>query len=212
MKIRHFLLGTIIAAVVGVSVSAMISWQGHQTVEQTRDEENCDTKKSNSAAVWKEVYSTPDQLIAGVDAIVLAEAVSVAPSRVAYSDNSRDALPFELVTFRVSNPVKGAKSEQLVYVERAGGVDAKGQPITVDFDGGNFEIGKSYLLFLKQQEEGPYFYQVNDQGRYDVVGDELKAVGNDENDKVKDFFKNKIVGEGLRMVKEKNDVLKSEGK
>ncbi len=212
MKIKHFLLGTIIAAVVGVSVSAMISWQSHQSVEQARGEEACNTNKPNSAAVWKEVYSTPDQLIAGVDSIVLAEAVSVAPSRVAYSDNSRDALPFELVAFRVSNPVKGAKSEQLVYVERAGGLDAKGQPIIIDMDGGSFEIGKSYLLFLKQQEEGPYFYQVNDQGRYEVVGDELKAVGNDETDSVKNFFKNKTVGEGMRMVKEKYDVLKSEGK
>ena len=112
----------------------------------------------------------------------------------------------------MSNPVKGVKAEELVYVERAGGFNTKGQPINIDFDGGNFEIGKSYLLFLKQQEEGPYFYQVNDQGRYEVVGSKLKAVGNDENDTVKNFFKNKTLGEGMRLVKEKYDVLKSEGK
>ncbi len=215
MKIKHFLLGTILAAVVGLSVSAMIGWQNHETVEQARlsGKESCETKnKPNSAAVWKEVYSTPDQLIAGVDAIVLAEAVNITPSRVAYSENSEDELPFELVAFRVSNPIKGAKSEEMVYVERAGGFDSEGQPIVIDFDGGNFEIGKSYLLFLKQQEEGPYFYQVNDQGRYDVVGDDLKAVGNDETDKVKGFFKNKTVDDGLRMVEEKFERLKSEGK
>jgi hypothetical protein len=151
-------------------------------------------------------------MIVGVDAIVLAEAISVVPSRVARSENSEDELPFELVTFRVSNLIKGAKSEELVYVERAGGLDSNGQAINLDLDGGNFEIGKSYLLFLKQQEEGPYFYQVNDQGRYDVVGDKLKAVGNDETDKVKDSFKNKTVGEGLRMVKEKLEKSKSGGK
>jgi hypothetical protein len=212
MKIKHFLLGTILAAVVGLSVSAMIGWQNHETVEQARSEESCNTNKQNSAAVWKEVYSSPDQMIVGVDAIVLAEAVSVVPSRVARSENSEDELPFELVTFRVSNLIKGAKSEELVYVERAGGLDSNGQAINLDLDGGNFEIGKYYLLFLKQQEEGPYFYQVNDQGRYDVVGDKLKAVGNDETDKVKDSFKNKTVGEGLRMVKEKFEKLKSEGK
>ncbi len=212
MKIKHFLLGTILAAVVGLSVSAMIGWQNHETVEQARSEESCNTNKPNSAAVWKEVYSSPDQMIVGVDAIVLAEAISVVPSRVARSENSEDELPFELVTFRVSNLIKGAKSEELVYVERAGGLDSNGQAINLDLDGGNFEIGKSYLLFLKQQEEGPYFYQVNDQGRYDVVGDKLKAVGNDETDKVKDSFKNKTVGEGLRMVKEKFEKLKSEGK
>ncbi|MEJ7862553.1 MAG: hypothetical protein WKF90_13065 [Pyrinomonadaceae bacterium] len=212
MKIKHFLLGTILAAFVGLSVSAMFSWQNHETVEQVRGEQSCNTTKPNSAAVWKEVYSTPDQMIVGVDAIVLAEAISVVPSRVARSENSEDELPFELVTFRVSNLIKGAKSEELVYVERAGGLDSNGQAINLDLDGGNFEIGKSYLLFLKQQEEGPYFYQVNDQGRYDVVGDKLKAVGNDETDKVKDSFKNKTVGEGLRMVKEKFEKLKSEGK
>ncbi len=212
MKIKHFLLGTILAAVVGLSVSAMIGWQNHETVEQARSEESCNTNKPNSAAAWKEVYSSPDQMIVGVDAIVLAEAVSVVPSRVARSENGEDELPFELVTFRVSDPIKGAKGEQLVYVERAGGFDSDGQAINLDLDGGNFEIGKSYLLFLKQQEEGAYFYQVNDQGRYDVVGDKLKAVGNDETDKVKDSFKNKTVGEGLRMVKEKLEKSKSGGK
>ncbi len=212
MKIKYFLLGTILAVFVGLSVSATFSWHNHKTVEQARSEESCNTNKPNSAAVWKEVYSSPDQMIVGVDAIVLAEAISVVPSRVARSENSEDELPFELVTFRVSNLIKGAKSEELVYVERAGGLDSNGQAINLDLDGGNFEIGKSYLLFLKQQEEGPYFYQVNDQGRYDVVGDKLKAVGNDETDKVKDSFKNKTVGEGLRMVKEKFEKLKSEGK
>ncbi len=55
------------------------------------------------------------------------------------------------------------------------------------------------------QEQGPYFYQVNDQGRYNVVGEELKAVGGDETDTVKDFFKNKNVREAIRSVKEKKE-------
>ncbi len=205
MKIKHFLLGTILAAVVGLSVSAMIGWQNHETVEQARSEESCNTNKPNSAAAWKEVYSTPDQMIVGVDAIVLAEALSVVPSRVARSENSEDELPFELVAFRVSDPVKGTKDDEIIYVERAGGMDSAGHHVEIDFDGGDFEIGESYLLFLKQQEQGPYFYQVNDQGRYNVVGEELKAIGNDEKDSVKDFFKNKTIREALRTVKEKLD-------
>ena len=215
MKIKQFLLGTILAAVVGLSVSAMISWQNHETIEQAglSGEQSCETEnKPNSAAVWKEVYSSPDQMIAGVDAVVLAEAFNITPSRVARSENSDDELPFELVAFRVTNPIKGAVSEELVYVERAGGFDSDGQAVNLDIDGGNFEIGKSYLLFLKRQEEGPYFYQVNDQGRYDVVGNKLKAVGTGETDKVKDQFKNKTVDEAVRMVKEKVDKSKSEGK
>jgi len=206
MKIKNFLLGTIIAAVGGLSISAAINWQSHQAVEQARNgEESCQTTKGNSAAVWKEVYKTPDQLIAGVDTIVLAEAVSVTPSRVAFSENSEDELPFELVAFRVSNSVKGTKDDETIYVERAGGTDSEGRSVEIDFDGGDFEIGKSYLLFLKQQEEGPYFYQVNDQGRYNVVGEELKAVGGDETDSVKDFFKNKNVREAIRAVKENKE-------
>lgn len=211
MKIKYVLLGTMLAAVVGLSVAAMIGWQNHETDAQAGGKKSGETEhKPKSAAVWKEVYSTPDQLIAGVDVIMLAEAVNITPSRIAHSENGEDELPFELVAFRVSNSPKGAKSDQLVYVERAGGFDSKGHAINIDFDGGNFEIGKSYLLFLKHQEQGAYFYQVNDQGRYDVVEDELKPVGNDENDTVKDFFKNKSVGEGLRIVEEKSDILKSE--
>jgi len=212
MKIKHFFLGTILAVVAGLAVSAMISWQGHQAAEQARTEDSCETNQPNSAAAWKEVYSTADQLIAGVDTVVLGEAFNITPSRVARSEGSQDELPFELVAFRVTDPIKGAIQEELVYVERAGGFDSKGRPVNIDYDGGSFEIGKTYLLFLKQQEEGPYFYQVNDQGRYDVVGDELKPIGNDEADTVKSFFKNKTVREGLRSLKERYDTLKSEQK
>jgi len=205
MKIKYLVLGTVLAAVLGVSVSATVNWQKHQADEQARAVENCETSKPNSAAVWKEVYKTADQLIAGVDKIVLAEAVSVTPSRVAFSENGEDELPFELVAFRVSNSVEGAKDDEIVYVERAGGTDSQGRAVGIDFDGGDFETGKSYLLFLKQQEQGPYFYQVNDQGRYDVVGEELKAVGGDETDTVKNFFKNKKVKEAIRTIKEKKE-------
>ncbi len=58
MKIKHFLLGTILAAVVGLSVSAMISWQNHETIGQARlgGNENFETEnKPKSDAVWKEV-------------------------------------------------------------------------------------------------------------------------------------------------------------
>lgn len=205
MKIKSFLFVTILVAVSGLSISAAIGWQTRQIGEQAQQtDESCETAKRRSAAVWKEVYQTPDQLIARVDTIVLAEAVSVAPSRTAFSANGEDELPFELVTFRVSNPLKGAKADEFIYVERAGGVTEKGRKVNIDFDGGDFEIGNSYLLFLKRQEEGPYFYQVNDQGRYKVVGDELKGVF-DDNDSVKSFFKGKAVDEGLRLVKEKSE-------
>jgi len=203
MKIKHLLLGTILAAVAGLAVSATFSWNEHQDAEQTGTEASCDTNVTKGAAAWKQVYSTADGLIDGVDTIVMAEAVSILPSRIAVSDGSRDELPFELVAFRVSSPFKDASKDGLIYVERVGGLDSKGRPINIDYDGGSFAIGKSYLLFLKRQEDGPFYYQVNDQGRYDVIDNELIPVGETEGDEVKEFFKSRTSNEALEKVMDK---------
>jgi len=50
--------------------------------------------------------------------------------------------------------------------------------------------------YLKQQGRRTVFYQVNDQGRYDVAGDKLKAVGNDEPIRSKTRSKNKLSAKG----------------
>lgn len=196
MKIRNFLLVTLLALAGGLTISGAIAWQNHSDAEQIASAETCEPGR-RSAAVWKEVYKTPDQLIANVDTIVVAEALSTAPSRVAYSENSKDEIPFELVTFRVTNAVKGAEEGELIYVERAGGITSDGQQVQLDIDGGDFKDNASYFLFLKRQENGPYFYQVNDQGRYNIANGKLESVVED-NDPVKIFFDGKMVEEGLR--------------
>ncbi|HET9866057.1 MAG TPA: hypothetical protein VFQ06_02100, partial [Nitrospira sp.] len=89
------------------------------------------------------------------------------------------------------------------YVERAGGVDPEGNPVHLNADGGDFELGNSYLLFLKRQEDGPYYYQVNDQGRYQVEGGRLKGV--DKDDEVSAKFHDRTLEEGIRIVKESKD-------
>jgi hypothetical protein len=149
-------------------------------------------------AAWKEVYEAPSRLVGGVDAIVLAKAVAVEPGRVAYSDNGEDMLPFEVVEFQVVRGLKGAAGEDRVFVERAGGITPEGPALYVDADGGPFEKGATYLLFLKRQEDGPYYYQVNNQGRFLVDDDRLWAA--DERDPVARFFEGQTVAEGIGFI------------
>lgn len=144
-----------------------------------------------SQAAWKEVFDSPSQLARRVDAVVLAKAVGVEPGRVAYSSNREDALPFEVVRFEVIRGLRGAGAGEIVPVERAAG--------DIDVDGGAYEMGATYLLFLKRQEEGPYFYQVNHQGRYLVDQGRLYAAAPE--DPVASFFEGRPVAEGLGLVR-----------
>lgn len=197
MKRRNFFILTILVALCGLSVSALFGLKQHQNEKAQMP------SRSKSAAVWKEVYKNPDEMIKSVDSIVLGQAIDRQPGRIAYSANGEDVLPFEVVAFRVVNNIKGKKGDGIIYVERAGGVDNEGNQVYLDADGGDFEIGNSYLLFLKQQEDGPYYYQVNDQGRYQVEGGRLKGVNKD--DEVSLLFHDRSLEEGIRMVKESKD-------
>lgn len=190
MKRKTFWTYAVLVALCGLSISAVVGWNRHQ-----------EGPGQITTAAWKEKYQTAEELVKRVDTIVLAEVVSTMPGRVAYSSNGEDALPFEVVEFRVIEGLKGAKEGQQVLVERAGGTDNEGRAVHVDIDGGEFEKGGTYLLFLKQQEDGPYFYQVNDQGRYQVSGGRLKGVALDDDDPVTAVFQNRPVTEGLQLVK-----------
>jgi hypothetical protein len=75
--------------------------------------------------------------------------------------------------------VKGTTDGASIHVERAGGSDETGARNFIDADGGDFEAGRTYLLFLNRQEDGPYFYQVNDEGRFEVAAGRLRAVAPD---------------------------------
>jgi hypothetical protein len=121
-------------------------------------------------AAWAEVFPTPVRLARSVDAIVLAQALDVAPGRIATSDKGEGPLPFQLVELEVIHGLKGAAAGDRLVVERAGGVDPEGRTVRITADGGELVPGEVYLLFLKQQPDGPYFYQVNAQGRYLLKG------------------------------------------
>lgn len=124
-----------------------------------------------SEACW--VFETEDlkEEARYADAVVVAEAVAIHPGRTVHSDDGQDALPFEVVEFRVQEGLKGVASGDSVHVERAGGIGADGVELEVDADGGEYGVGRRYLLFLKLQPETGFHYLVNDQGRYELARD-----------------------------------------
>ena len=178
---KTFWTMTLAVVVLGVAGGALI---GDSLIHRT---------VVTSEAAWVEVYRTPAEMAARADAIVLAKAVSVSPSRVAFSENGEDSLPFELVEFEVTRPVKGLAGASRVFVERAGG-----DSVYIDADGGPFEVGQDYLLFLKRQGEGDIFYQANNQARFRLANGRLQSLEKD--DAVVDALQGRTLTEGLRIV------------
>ncbi len=156
-----------------------------------------ETSTMEGKAVWKEVYGSPAEMAARVDAVVLARVAGTQPGRVVWSEGGEDALPFQLVELDVLQGIKGAAKAERILLERVGGTAPDGRAVDLSYDGGAFEYGATYLLFLKKQEDGPYFYQVNHQGRYLVAGDRLWAA--DPEDSVAKAFEgapvSRVVGE-----------------
>lgn len=130
---------------------------------------------ASAEAMWAQNFKSPNALARSVDAIVLAQAVDVAPGRIATSDKGEGGLPFQLVDFEVVHALRGAAVGDRVTLERAGGGS-----FNITADGGEFEPGEVYLLFLKEQPGTGYYYQVNHQGRYHLQGDHLMAVAPDD--------------------------------
>lgn len=183
---KLFWTGTLAVAVFGLLAGALVADRLSQPAGP------------RARAAWKVIYQAPGQMVRDVDAIVLAKAVDIQTGRTATSDNGEDSLRFELVGFDVIRGVKGADTGDLITLERAAESDAA---VFLDHDGGSFEPGQRYLLFLKQQEDGgPNFYQVNNQGRFRVANDRLVAVQPD--DKVVSHFHQRPVEEGLRLIRE----------
>ena len=116
-------------------------------------------------AAWKDRYTEPVAMMRGVDAIVVARMVGTSPGRIAYSDNPEDVVPFELNHFVVERGMKGLPAGAAVTVERVGG-DAGGATVYLDADGGPYQQGETYVLFLNRQPETNFYYLVNDEGRF----------------------------------------------
>jgi len=126
----------------------------------------------HTKAMWKSVYRTPSGLVAGADVIVEARHVSALPGRVV--GEGRDATPFTNNTFEILSVLKGELTGSEILVEQTGGLLSSGAVLDID-DGGPFVPGASYLLFLKEGEDGSY-YQINHQARYRIDGETLEGV------------------------------------
>jgi hypothetical protein len=184
---KKFIACTLLVALCGLSVSAIIGWNLHDR-----------QPRRLTAAAWKDKFRSTEELVKGVDVVVLAQAVAVNPGRVAYSANGEDALPFEVVEFTAINGLKGTSDGAPISVERVGGGD-NDQSIYFGDDGGPVEIGGTYLLFLKKQEDGPYYYQVNNQGRFRVEGGRLRAA--DPEDEVAASLHGRGLGEVMQAIR-----------
>lgn len=129
-------------------------------------------KTLHARVQWERVYRTPVGLIADADLIVEAKHVAAEPGRAA--GEGEDATPFTNNTFAVESVLKGEFHDTDLVVEQTGGMMPDGVLMDVN-DGGPFEPGESYLLFLKEQGNGMYFV-INHQARYQINADVLQGV------------------------------------
>lgn len=178
---------TFVLAVAGLAVGA---WGGFELAHQDRH---------LTSTAWAEEFSTPAGLARGVDVIAVVRPVAVQPGRVATSDNGEDVLPFHLVELEVMTGIKGTATGETLLVERVGGVDPAGHSVFLDADGGDFVFDEPYLVFLKSQPDGPFFYQVNDQGRYRITPEGLDAV--DPHDVVAAQFQGRPLAQAVGLVR-----------
>ncbi|MEW6207538.1 MAG: hypothetical protein AB1631_04170 [Acidobacteriota bacterium] len=123
-------------------------------------------------AQWKNVYKTPGGLVAGADLIVVADHFSAEPGRMI--GEGEDATPFTNNTFVVESVIKGVHEGETLMLEQTGGIMANGQILAIN-DGGQYEPGARYLLFLNSRGDGSY-YLINHQARYRINGDTLEGV------------------------------------
>ena len=163
-----FAVVAVALAVTAFSTSALVRW-------------NLNAPGPRASTAWVFKARSLSDLSAHSGAIVVATAGASMHSRFAFSDGGEDSLPFEITEFTVLRSVVGPEPGSMIQVERAGGLDADGvTQVEIDADGGAFERGATYVLFLREQEEGPFYYQVNDQARYRVRNDRLESLDHDD--------------------------------
>jgi hypothetical protein len=185
---KRFMLVSVALAAVGVSGAAWVTWELRDPGERTR-------------AAWAFEADDLGVLARFADAVVLAKATETIPSRVAFSDLGDDSLPYEATSFVVERSIRGPAVGETVWVERAGGLDPVDVvEVVIDADGGAFQIGASYLLFLKEQQPGGFYYQINDQARFVLHGDRLLSFAETEHDPVIETLHGQRLTSALEMV------------
>jgi hypothetical protein len=130
------------------------------------------TEQQRFNAAWKYRAVSVDQMARDVHAVAVARFKGARPGRVAYSSNHESSVSFELNQFVVERGIKGVPTGTKLVLERASALQDGRAPVFPDHDGGPFEVGGRYLLFLNKQSDANVYYQVNDEARYGVGSDD----------------------------------------
>lgn len=185
---KRFTLVSITLAALGFSGAAWATWEFRDPGVRTR-------------AAWAFEADDLGVLTRFADAVVLARATETIPSRVAFSDLGDDSLPYEATSFVIERSIRGPAAGETVWVERAGGLDPVDLvEVVIDVDGGSFQIGESYLLFLKEQTPGGFYYQINDQARFVLHGDRVLSFAGTEHDPVIEALHGQRLVSALEMI------------
>jgi hypothetical protein len=148
-------------------------------------------------AHWRNLYKTTGGLVAGADLVVVANHMWAKPGRVV--GEGEDATPFTDNTFAVTSILKGEHVGETLEVEQTGGLASNGTIFYIN-DGGAYEPGESYLLFLKSTGEGSY-HIISHQARYRMVGETLEGV--DPTDSVVARMHRMPVAAGMKEIKKR---------
>lgn len=185
MTKKGFVLTTVAVAIVGLSVSTVVGWNSHE-------------RGKTSDAAWAFMARNADELTQFADAVVIGKTMSSIPTRAVPSESGDHQMSFEAVEVEVIHSLKGSSPGSMLLVERAASIDENGRQAPIDVDGGQFQAGSVNLLFLKLQGDGPFYYQINEQSRYELYGRTL--LGLDEHDPVAASFHGKTLEEAVAVV------------
>jgi hypothetical protein len=130
---------------------------------------------------WKDIYDSPQALLKGVDAVALVHLIGSEPGRIAPGDNGGSPVAYLLDHFAVDQAVKGTIAPgDSVTVEQTAEQHDDGSVVGIDSDGGPYDLGKQYLVFLKKQPGTDRYYVVSFQGRYNIENERLVGVHADD--------------------------------
>jgi len=121
-------------------------------------------------ALWAYHPQDPAQMARDVDAVVVATLAGVRPGRTASASSGAGSLSFELDEFMVEESIKGSAGGETLFLERVAALPGELFP---EHDGGAYDKGRRYLLFLRKQSTTTLFYLVHPEGRYTVGDDGL---------------------------------------
>ena len=148
-----------------VGASALGFWGTHQLIHNA----------SPANAHWAVRFAELEAMAFGVDLVAVGTVIGVAPGRVALSDGGEDGIAYTNVTFALHTVLKGSRQDRTIVLEQTGGVLPDGSILSID-DGGPYERGERYLLFLNKQPDSSYYYLVHPQGRFLIKAGRLLAV------------------------------------